>query len=64
MLEEVPFRPFIVVTSAGKQYQVKSLDHISLGPAAKQVGIWHDDGTISVLSPLHIVAIEKEAAMS
>ncbi len=61
LLEQVPFRPFTIVTSSGQQYVVKSLDHITLGPTAKQVGIWHDDGTLSVLSPLHIVSIEKEA---
>ena len=61
LLEDVPFQPFVVVTSAGKQYHVKSLDHIHLGPGAKVVGVYHDDGTVSVISPLHIVAVEKEA---
>ena len=61
LLQEAPFRPFVIVNSAGMQYHVKSLDHIHLGPAAKVVGVYHDDGTISVLSPLHIAAVETGA---
>ena len=61
LLEQVPFQPFSIVTSSGQQYHVKSSDHIHLGPGAKVIGVYHDDGTLSVLSPLHMVSIEKEA---
>ena len=58
LLGEIPFRAFVIVTNSGQQYHVKSLDHIGLGPNAKTVAVWHDDGTVSLLSPLHIDAVE------
>ena len=61
LLEQVPFQPFTIVTSSSQQYRVKSLDHIHLGPGAKAVGVYHDDGTFSVLSPLHMAAFETAA---
>ena len=58
LLEKIPFLPFTILTSSGQRYEVKSLDHINLGPTAKLVAVWHDDGTFTALSPLHIVTLE------
>ncbi len=58
LLEKIPFLPFTILTSSGQRYEVKSLDHINIGPTAKLVAIWHDDGTFTAISPLHIAALE------
>ncbi len=64
LLEQIPFSPFTILTNSGQRYEVRSLDHINLGPTVKLVAIWHDDGTFSAISPLHIVALEGVVSTS
>ncbi len=64
LMDEIPFHPFTIVTSAGKQYPVPSVDHISFSPGRKLIGVWHDDDTLSFVSPLRIAAIDGAAPAS
>ena len=61
LLELVPFRPFTIVTSSGKEYHIPSSDHAGFNPAKTRVLVWFDDDSHIDIAALHIVAIERNA---
>ena len=61
LLQLVPFRPFIIDTSSGKQYEILSSDHAGFNPAKTRVLVWFDDDSHIDISALHITAIERKA---
>ena len=61
LLAEVPFRPFTIVTSSGKQYTVASPDHAGFNPSGTRVVVWFDDESSAHVSALHIVAIQESS---
>jgi hypothetical protein len=62
LLETVPFTPFVVHTSGGREYRVETPDHAQVSPKGGQVNIWFDDDGGVVLSALHITAVETDKA--
>ncbi len=60
LLMQVPFRPFTIVTSSGKEYAVASADHAGFNPAGTRVLVWFDDDSHIDIGALHIVAIERK----
>jgi hypothetical protein len=53
-LENVPFIPFAVRMTDGREYRVPTIDHIYFPPAGGRVVISDDDGSIIALPALHI----------
>ena len=56
-----PFRPFAIITSSGKQYEIPSSEHAGFNPAKTRALVWFDDDSHIDLSALHITAIECKA---
>ena len=53
-----PFTPFLVKTSDGKQYRVKHPDYLAISPKGGRVTVYADEETSTMISALHIVAVE------
>ncbi|HZJ14996.1 MAG TPA: hypothetical protein VFD27_08105 [Chthoniobacteraceae bacterium] len=46
-------------TSVGKQDRVKHPDYVAISPKGGRVSLYEDEETTTILSALHIVAVEK-----
>ena len=53
-----PFVPFLIKTSDGKQYRVRHPDYVSISPKGGRVSVFPDEDNVTILSALHIVAVE------
>jgi hypothetical protein len=53
-LENVPFVPFAVRMTDGREYRVPTIDHIYFPPPGGRVVISDDEGSIIALPALHI----------
>lgn len=56
-LDKVPFVPFIIRTSDGREYSVPTVDHAFITPRGNRVVVVADNGATNVLGPLHINAV-------
>ena len=59
LLEMIPFEPFSVVTSEGKEYFVATSDHADISPTGNRFIIWFDDESSVTIAGLHITSIVK-----
>ena len=58
-LGQTPFRPFRVVTTSGRAYEVPTADHAVLFPMLRQLSIADDSGGVVDIHTLHVSSIEK-----
>jgi hypothetical protein len=58
LLHAVPFVPFKIRTSDGKEYVIPTADHALASPDKPGVVVSDDDGLYTILSGLHIVSVE------
>jgi len=58
----VPFVPFVVRTSDGREYPVPTRDHAHISPRGNRVVIFLDSGPAVLLGPLHINSIVEQQA--
>ena len=58
LMHAEPFTPFLVKTSDGKQYRVKHPDYLAISPKGGRVTVYADEETSTMISALHIVAVE------
>jgi hypothetical protein len=56
-LEEVPFVPFSIRMSDGREYSVPTLDHVYIPPGGTRVVVSDDKGIVSLLPALHISGV-------
>jgi len=56
------FSPFDIVMSDGGRVSVPTADHCIVTRILRRIEVEHDDGSISILSPLHISRIETRSA--
>lgn len=56
-LQNIPFRPFVIRTSDGREYAVPTVDHAKISPRGNRVVVFTDAGATNVLGPLHINSI-------
>jgi len=56
-LGEVPFRPFLVRVTDGREYPVPTVDHIWIPPGATRILISDDEGLSTSLPGLHLCGI-------
>ena len=61
-LQNVPFRPFVIRTSDGREYAVPTVDHAKISPRGHRVVVFKDDDSTAVLGPLHINSIVDQQA--
>jgi hypothetical protein len=57
-LNQVPFKPFRIVTTSGRAYDVPTADHAGVVPLLRTIQIARDDGSAIDLHALHVSAIE------
>jgi len=57
-LREVPFKPFMILTSDGRKYPIPHPDHAAISPTRARIIVFNDDDTSASLTGLHIVAIK------
>lgn len=57
-LEQVPFKPFRVVTTSGRAYEVPTHDHAVVFPMLRRLSIADDSGAFVDLHTLHISSVE------
>ena len=62
--DAVPFVPFWIKTSDGKQYRVKHPDYLAFSPKGGRIVVFADEEATTTLSALHIVAVEPQRARS
>ena len=60
-LVAVPFIPFVIRTSDGREYSVPTADHAFVTPRGNRVVAVDDEGTTAVLGPLHINSVVEQA---
>ena len=60
LLEARPFKPFSIVTTAGKPYRVATADHASMNPNQTCVVVYFDDDSLVSISAMHIASLEHE----
>jgi hypothetical protein len=63
-LDAVPFVPFVIKTSDGKQYRVKHPDFLAISPKGGRVAVFADEEASTTLSALHMVAVEPQRTRS
>ncbi|MEI9998398.1 MAG: hypothetical protein WDO13_04160 [Verrucomicrobiota bacterium] len=61
LLHSVPFIPFKIRTTDGREYLVPTADHAAVRPSGSRVIVFGDDDKDIYLSGLHIVAVEEGA---
>ena len=59
-LDAVPFVPFLIKTSDGKQYRVKHPDSVAISPKGGRGVVFADEEASTTLSALHMVAVEPQ----
>ena len=59
LLHAVPFVPFKIRTSGGKDYMIQSGDHVLALPNSAIIVVGEDDGLYAFVSVLHIVSVES-----
>jgi len=60
-LARVPFVPFSVRTSDGREYSVPTVDHAYITPRGNRVIVTDDKGTVAILGPLHINSVIEQS---
>ena len=58
LLAAVPFVPFKIRTSDGREYVVPTRDHASVSPNNGGIIIYDDNDLFTALSGLHIASVE------
>ena len=59
-LARVPFVPFSVRTSDGREYSVPKVDHAYITTRGNRVIVTDDKGTVAILGPLHINSVIEQ----
>jgi hypothetical protein len=59
-LARMPFVPFSVRTSDGREYSVPTVDHAYITPRGNRVIVTDDKGTVAILGPLHINSVIEQ----
>jgi hypothetical protein len=53
-----PFKPFAVVTSSGKSYDIPTADHLTVMGLTRRIVIEFDDYSSAEVNPLHVSSVE------
>ncbi len=61
LLRAAPFVPFKIKTSDGREYLIATPDHAAVAPNNSRVFIFGDDESQTMVSGLHLVAVEEGA---
>jgi hypothetical protein len=59
-LEKMPFEPFLIRTSDGREYSIPTRDHAHIHPRGHRVIVLTDEGATVALGALHINGIVEQ----
>jgi hypothetical protein len=59
-VKAVPFEPFTVHITDGRNFKVPTADHVSLSPNGRVLHIWHERGGSDRVDVALITSIETE----
>lgn len=59
-VERVPFEPFSIRTSDGREYPVPTIDHIWLPPDSNRVYVADDKGMVDTIRLIHISSLREK----
>jgi hypothetical protein len=59
LMHAVPFAPFVIKSSDAKEYYVKHPDYVAISPKGGRVSVFTDSEVDTMLTALHIVAVER-----
>jgi hypothetical protein len=60
--EKVPFEPFAIRSSHGREYHVPTRDHAHIFPRGNRIVVVLDEGPAITLRPLHVKRIGDPGA--
>ena len=60
-VQSVPFKPFAIRMTDGREYSVQTIDHIFFPPSGGRVVVEDDDGCIIALPALHMSGLVEGA---
>jgi hypothetical protein len=58
-LESVPFEPFTIHMTDGREFYVPTPDHITISRKLRQISYETDEPRIHDINPVHVVRIER-----
>jgi hypothetical protein len=64
LLHALPFVPFKIRTSDGREYVVPTSEHALVAPNNTSVSVYDDEGLVTIISGLHIASVESTGAMA
>lgn len=53
-LDKIPFQPFAIRSSDGREYPVLTRDHADISPRGNRIVVFLDEGPAITLGPLHV----------
>ena len=63
LLHSIPFSPFTVRTSDGREYTVPTPDHAAVHPKGTYVVLFSDDDSHADVPALHVAAVVKQNSL-
>jgi hypothetical protein len=64
LLNILPFVPFKIRTSAGREYLVPTSEHAHVAPNNVAVTLYDDQGLVTIVAGLHVASVESTGAMA
>jgi hypothetical protein len=61
-LQSIPFVPFTIRTSDGREYVIPTADHAAINPKGSRVIVFSDDDSQAEVTALHVAAVAKNGA--
>jgi hypothetical protein len=63
LLHSMPFSPFTVRTSDGREYTVPTADHAAVNPKGTYVVVFSDNDTHANVAGLHVAAVVEQSGL-
>jgi len=63
LLHSMPFSPFTVRTSDGREYIVPTPDHAAVNPKGTYVVVFSDSDTHANVAGLHVAAVVEQSSL-
>ncbi len=60
LMNAVPFVPFVIRTSDGREYRVKHPDYLAVSPNGAWLTVYADEEVGTIVNGAHLVAVEPQ----
>ena len=62
LLHSIPFVPFTIRTSDGREYNIPTADHAAINPKGSRVVVFSDDDSQAEVAAFHVAAVTKNGS--